>query len=159
MFPLKNKKGFLLIEVVIVVSVIAIAILASMSAAQKSKQLSEYSVQISQANFLLEEGAEIIRILRDNGWNNISVLQNNTDYYFNLINNTWSLDLNNSENLGIFTRKVNISDIYRDSVSGAISLSGNLDSGTKLISVFITWNQGGKTINKKLEFYLSNILL
>ena len=78
----KNKKlGFMLIEVLVAVSIITASTLAAMAVAQKSIVLSYRSVNTVQVSFLLEEGAEAVRILRDDFWTNISSLNTGADYY------------------------------------------------------------------------------
>lgn len=155
---LKNKKnGFLMIEVLVAVSIITASILASMVVAQKSITLSHQSVHTAQASFLLEEGAEAVKILRDNAWTNISNLNTVTDYYLVFSNNTWTLSTSPSQ-VGNFTRKIRVSNVNRDAASSDIVNSGgNLDAETKLITVSVSWNEGSRTITKTLPFYIMNI--
>lgn len=153
----KNKKlGFMMVEVLVAVSIIAACVLAGMAVAQRSILLSYRSVHTAQASFLLEEGAESVRILRDNDWLNISNLEVSTDYYLEFFNGTWILNTTPSQ-IGKFTRKINISDVYRSVSSGDISESGNLDDGTKLITVTVSWNEGNNTVVKTLQFYITDI--
>jgi type II secretory pathway component PulK len=155
----KNKKlttGFMTIEVLIGVFIITISILASMTVAQKSIYVSRQALHFSQANFLLEEGAEIVRITRDNDWNNISSLVLGTDYYplFSLDN--WSLS-STPNTVGIFTRKININNVKRDDITKDISDIGTNDDGSKLVIVTVSWIEGGTTITKTLSFYIFDI--
>lgn len=154
---LKNKKfGFMMIEVLVAVSIITASVLAAMAVAQKSISLSYRSLHTAQASFLLEEGAEAIRIMRDDDWANISNLNTVTDYYLVFSGSTWTLDTNFSQ-VDNFTRKINIANVYRDPVSGDIASSGTEDAGTKLITVTVSWNEGSNTITKTLPFYIMNI--
>jgi Tfp pilus assembly protein PilV len=151
-----RSRGFLTIEALIAICIIAGSILAAMSVAQKTISLSGKSLHHAQASFLLEEGAEATRITRDNTWANISNLSLNTNYYPTFSNGTWTLSPT-STSIGIFTRTVSLSAVNRDATSQDISVSGTLDSGTKLVTVTISWLEKGQSINKTLQFYIMNI--
>lgn len=135
---IKNKKGgSMMVEIIIATSIISISVLAAMNVAQHAIMISYRSLHTSQAAFLLEEGAENTRIARDNAWNNI-------------------VSLNSSEQIGSFTRTVVASSVNRDAVSGDIG-SGVDDIGTKLITVTVSWYEGGSLIAKTLNFYINDI--
>jgi Tfp pilus assembly protein PilV len=153
----KNNRnfGFMMIEVLVAVSIITASVLTAMAVAQKSIVLSQRSVHMTQAGFLLEEGAEAVRILRDNNWTNISNLSLNTDYYLSFNGSTWILNTTPSQ-IGKFTRKITFSGVYRDA-SGDIAEAGSLDSGTKLVTVTVTWNEGVNVVSKDLKFYILDI--
>ena len=145
-----------MVEILIAASIIVAVVLAAMAVTQKSLLLSRQSVHTAQASFILEEGAEAMRIIRDNEWNNISSLSNVTNYYLDFSGNTWTLTQTASQT-GIFTRTVNIASVSRDGSSGDINSSGSDDPGTKLITVSVSWTEGGQSIIKTLSFYLSDI--
>ena len=115
-----------------------VSILVAMAVAQKSVYVSRQAFHATQAAFLLEEGAENARIARDNAWSNVA-------------------PLNSSEQIGIFTRTVVASSASRDNTTKDISIMGTDDSGTKLITVTVSWPEGGVTITKTLQFYIMNI--
>ena len=146
----------MVIEVLIAVSIIAVSILAAMAVAQKSVQVSRQSFHATQASFLLEEGAEAVRILRDNAWTNISALSAGTNYYPVFSSGTWTLSLSPAT-IGIFTRTINLANVNRDNSSKDISVSGSDDPGTKLVTVTVSWLEGGTTVTKTLQFYIMNI--
>src|SRR5665811_1850287 len=127
-----KNKGFMTVEVLIGISIITISILASMAVAQKSIYVSRQAFHFTQANFLLEEGAEVVRIARDNNWSNISALTLGTDYYLLFSSGSWSLSSTPST-VGIFTRKINIENVNRDNITNDISGTGTVDNGTKLV--------------------------
>lgn len=152
----QSERGFMTIEVLIGVFIITISILASMAVVQKSIYISRQAVHFSQANFLLEEGVEVVRITRDNDWSNISSLILNTDYYPLFSAGSWSLSIT-PNTVGIFTRKINIANVKRDDSTKDISSIGTEDSGTKLVTVTVSWIEGGTTISKTLSFYILDI--
>jgi Tfp pilus assembly protein PilV len=133
-----QKKGFMVVEVLVAASIITISILAALAVAQKSISVSRQAFHTTQAAFLLEEGAENARIERDNTWDNVA-------------------SLNSSEQIGIFTRTVIASSVTRDNITKDISSVGTDDPGTKLITVTVSWPEGGLTVSKTLRFYIMNI--
>lgn len=148
--------GFLLVEVIIAISIIIVSVLTSMSVTQKSIFVSRQSLHISQATSLLEEGAEVMRIVRDGSWNNITSLSNGTNYYPVFMTGSWTLS-NTPSNIGIFTRKINIASVNRDATTADIAVSGIDDPGTKLVTVTVTWIEGAETLSKTLSFYIMDI--
>lgn len=150
------KKGFMTIEILVAASIITVSILAAMAVAQKSIYVSRQAFHATQAAFLLEEGAEIVRILRDNAWSNISSLTAGTNYYPAFSGGTWTLSPT-ANTVGIFTRTVVLTGVNRDNTTKDIGSAGTDDPGTKLVTVTVSWTEGGITITKTLPFYIINI--
>lgn len=152
-----NQKGFMIVEVLVAASIIAMSVLAASNVAQKSVNVSRQAFHSTQASFLLEEGAEAVRIYRDNAWSNLSGMISGTEYYPVFSGGTWTFSTTPST-VDRFTRKIVISDVYRDSSSDDIVSSGGvLDSGTKLVTITVSWLQGSNTVNKTISFYLADI--
>jgi len=154
---LKNiyQKGSLMVEVLIVVSIIIVLVLAALGVAQKSIYLARHSLHQVQAAFLLEEGAEATRVVRDNAWSGISSLGVATDYYLVFSGGTWTFSATPST-VGIFTRKVVFSSAYRDGDQN-LATSGTLDAETLLVTVTVSWPEGGQNFSKTLQFYLADL--
>ena len=117
--------------------------------------MSRQALHVSQATFLLEEGAEAVRIFRDNAWSNISSLNVGTNYY-PTFSGTWTVSTTPST-VGIFTRVITIANVNRDATSGDITTSGVNDSGTKLITITVSWTESGQAMSKTLSFYIMDI--
>lgn len=146
----------MVVEVLIATSIITVSILVATTVAQKSIYVSRQAFHTTQAAFLLEEGAEAVRIVRDNGWANISNLTVGANYYPTFSSNTWILsDVANT--MGIFNRTVTVANVNRDGEDDIISSGGVLDPGTKLITVTVSWAEGATTVTKILQFYISDI--
>ena len=146
----------MMVETLIVISIISVSIIAFMAVAQKSIFISRQSTHAVEAAFLLEESAEAVRIVRDNAWSNVSTLTLDTDYYPTFSGGTWTLSLTPNV-VGIFTRTVSVASVKRDDVTGDISTTGTDDPGTRLITVTVSWREGGDTITKTLAFYIADI--
>lgn len=145
-----------MVEVMIIVSIITITVLAMLGVADRSIFVARKTTHVAQATFLLEEGVEIVKILRDNNWTNISGLTTDTDYYPIFSSGSWSLSSTPSS-VGIFTRTINVQDVNRDAISGDISTTGNNDVGTRLVTVTVSWQEGGDTASRTLSFYIVDI--
>jgi type II secretory pathway pseudopilin PulG len=150
------NKGFLMVEVIVVISIISISMIASMAVAQKSIYVSRQAVHATEAAFLLEEGAEAVRILRDNDWANISGLTAGANYYPTFSGGTWTLS-STPNTVDIFTRTVSIADVLRDNVTQDIGPSGTNDAGTKQVNVTVSWTEGGTAVSRNLSFYIMDI--
>lgn len=151
------KKGFGIIEIVIVTTIISVAFLTMVSTASTSLRVSEKNTLRLKANFLLEEGIEAVRIMRDNDWQaNIASLATGADYFLEFNGTTWLAIANSILIDGTFERKFIINDVYRDA-NDDISSSGVLDSNTKKITVYVSWSEDGNIVTKSISFYISNI--
>lgn len=151
-----KNRGFMMVEILVAVSIITASILATMTVAQKSVYVSRQALHTTQAAFLLEEGAEAVRILRDNAWTNISSLTPATDYYLGFAGGTWTLSLT-SDTVDSFTRIVRVEPVNRDDTTKDIAVSGVNDPGTKLVMVTVSWVEGGTILTKNLQFYIMDI--
>src|SRR3989344_3633729 len=125
-----SSRGFMLIEVVVFSAIVALSVVAFTAVAQKSIYLSRQALRGAQAAFLLEEGAEVARLVRDEDWENIAGLDAETDYYPLFADNAWTLSVSPSV-VGIFTRKVNTESVNRDPSNDDIAETGTPDPGTR----------------------------
>jgi type II secretory pathway pseudopilin PulG len=152
-----SKKGFGLIEIVVGVSLLGAVLVAIGSVAQRSLVVARLSLQETQANFLLEEGTEVMRIFRDTSWVNISGLSTTTTYYLTYSSGDWATTTTLTKVDGLFTRTVNVSDVARDANDDIVKTGGTVDTGTKKITVRLDWPTGYGTTTKAVEFYLTDI--
>ena len=155
-----RERGFSLVEILVASSILTVSLLSVIVVAGQALAISHRSVNTYEAAVLLEEGAEVIRIRRDGAWTNISGLTVGTTYYpkYDISTNTWSLTTTSSDGVvGKYTRSVVLSAVTRDGSSN-IASSGTTDSGTKLVTVTVSWVENtGATVSKSLQFYILNI--
>lgn len=153
-----NIKGFGLLEIVVAISVISFSLFSVMSAVIMALRVSEGSGKNIQAAYLLEEGVETLRILRDISWqNNIANLANNVDYYFVFADGAWQATTSAPTLIDqIFERKFVLESVYRNG-SDDIAQSGSLDNGTKKAVVTVSWLTQKGTTTQSTAIYLSDI--
>jgi len=155
----KNKNsGFMIVELLVAISIVGISILAFTNVAQKSINVSRQSLDTTQSSFLLEEGAEVVRLYRDIDWDNIANMTLDTNYYiaFDTVNSTWYFTTT-PNTLEKFTRRIVFKSVNRNALTGDIATTGNNDPGTRLVIVYVSWSEGGVLLTKNLSFYISDI--
>ena len=153
----QNKGGFMMVELLVIASVLVMLIISASAVAQKGIEVSRRSLHQMQASLLLEEGAEIVRILRDNDWANISGATALSYYYASISGGTWVIS-QTPNSTGIFTRRIVFSDVYRDaSTQDIVSSGGTLDTGTKLVTVSVGWTEGTTAMEKNIKFYITDL--
>lgn len=153
-----KQSGFAMMEIVIATALISVLTLALVSVTQKSLQLSDRALKQAQASFLLEEGAEAVKTIRDAGWDSISSLTEDANYYlyFSVVDSEWSLSLTPNDVDGTFTRVVVISDAYRDA-SDDFADSGTADPNSRKVTVTVSWDGSSGQISKTLSFYMVDL--
>ncbi len=158
MFYKNKQKGFSLLEVVIGLGILSFIIFGLFSVSELSLRIIHENTKNIQAAFLLEEGIEAIRVLRDSGWQlNIQPLNSSTDYYLEFSGAIWKSTTTNLYIDNIFERKFVFSDVYRNT-DDDISDSGTLDSNAKKVTVYVSWLLPGTgTTTKSISTYLINL--
>lgn len=130
------KKGQFLIELLVTIGVASVLLPTLFTSFMVSREGRAQQDQRIQATFLLKEAQEVVRIVRDKNWTDFAV---NGTYYPAVSGSTWVL-APGSETINDFTRKIIISDTYRDSSGTIVSTGGVLDPSTKKVQVNVSWN-------------------
>lgn len=158
MFYKNKEKGFSLLEVVIGLGILSFIIFGLFSVSELSLEIIYENTKNIQAAFLLEEGIEAIKVLRDSGWqSNIQPLSPSTDYYLEFSGAIWKSTTTDLYIDNTFERKFVLSDVYRNT-DDDISDSGTLDSNAKKVTVYVSWFLPGTgTTTKNISTYLINL--
>lgn len=155
----KRSQGFGLVEVIIGASIIALAIVGMTQASQYGLQASKRVSDEQRAGFLLSEGAEAARLIRDDGFSTLSSLTASTSYYlyYNNTTNKWQATSTRQVIDSIFYRTFAVWPVYRDSNDDITTNGGTLDAGTLLIRISVAWKNFNATSTKSQDIYLTNI--
>ena len=154
----KNSAGFTLLEVVVATSIITVSLLSLVSVATVSFAVADEATKKIQASFLLEEGIEIMRVLRDSGWTaNVETLTDGVSYHFEFSADNWRATSTNEIIDGFFERSFVLEGVYRDSNDDITTAGGTLDSYTKKITVSVSWPTRRGTSTESVSTYLTNI--
>lgn len=149
----------MLVEILVASAMLTLVLLSVDLYYKKVLDVSENTTRHIQSGFLLEEGIEALKLLRDQSWNTkIAALTVGTTYYLSWTGTTWSAVTTTQRVENIFYRTFVLSDVYRDG-SDNIASSGTLDPGTKKVSMSVAWRyQGGNaTTTESAETYITNL--
>ena len=153
----RKKRGFGLIEIVIGSAIISIGILAVSTSYTTYVQYAFSNQKNVEAIYIIEEGIEAMKFLRDRGWSgNIAPLSTATTYYLTFNGSYWATTTSPQYIDGQFLRSINLGDVNRDA-NDHISASGTLDPNTKKITSTVSYWQGHSTTTRSISTYISNI--
>ena len=156
-YQLKTNLGFGLVEVVVGVSLIFITLVGLVSTYGLFLKVALKNTAKIQASYLVEEGLEAMRSIRDEDWDtNVAVLSLGVEYGFTFDGSQWTLDTTPTLIDGLFYRTLNVAEVFRDGNSD-IAPTGVSDPNTKLFTVSVSWLEGSATTTKSISAYLSNI--
>ena len=153
----KNNRGFGLVEIIVGLSILAVSFFTLVLVGRNVTKLSFSTTKGLQAAFLLEEGTEVVRSIRDRGWNaNLSALSGTTSFAFDTANSRWTVTTTPEIIDGIFYRSVAISPVSRDFSDDIVLSGGTPDPGTKKITVVVSWKTNLATTSLSASTYLTN---
>lgn len=163
-FSKKNKKvnlsfigqiGFGMVEVVIASAIMGAVTVSVISVYHSLANISLQNTPHIQATFLLEEGVEAVKVMRDTSWSNIASSTLATPYYLKWepVSGTWvattSLQL-----VDIFTRSLVFSEVERDGDFNIITNGGTVDPNSRKVTVEVAWPSDEGTTTKSVETYI-----
>lgn len=151
-------RGFGILEIVIALALISLSLFALVNVLAIASRAVDESIHQDQAAFLLEEGFEAAKIIRDSGWSNISFLALNTPYYLVFSGGAWQFTATPQTIDGIFQRTVVFGPVFRDE-NDNIAASGTEDVNSRKITIGVSWNERGVARNIEAVSYITNLFL
>lgn len=158
------KRGFGLVEIVIASAIISATIFSLVYVFVIATRLEAQASNKIRANFLAEEGLEVLRLLRDASWSSyLAPLNTSTTYYlsFNAAASAWSIVTTNPGQIdGLFSRKITLENVSRAPLTDDIEATYNAandDPDTKKINVEVSWNERGLASEIIVSTYLADI--
>ena len=121
-----------------------------------SLSVASETTNVVQASFLLEEGVEAVRILRDSSWSNINNLTKGVPYYLEFSGSKWGTTTTSTYIDGKFERSFVVDSVRRD-INDDISSSGITDQNSNKVSVFVSCFGTNGTTTQEIIFYITNI--
>ena len=154
----KHAEGLGALEVIVGVAIITFALLGIVASYNRFIASTTRNTREIQAAYLLAEGIEAMRSLRDEGWtSSIAVLSPGVSYHLALSGLVWTSTLTPAVFIdGVFDRTVIVENVLRD-VNDDIAVLGTADPNTRKITVTVAWFLGKATSTRQVATYLTNI--
>jgi len=136
--PKKYFLGFGLVEVLIGVSLVTVIGVYVGITVSQSVQVRNEIIDNTNKVYLAEEGYEIIRLLRDENWSNLSSLSLNTPYHLQVATTTLAIGGSSEIIDNKYSRNFLVQSVYRDG-SGNIVASTTSGSAvdTDTLNIFV----------------------
>jgi Tfp pilus assembly protein PilV len=157
----KNQAGSLLIEVLVATSIIATSMIASIGVFGMMAHLAYRNTARLQASFLVEEGIEALKTVRNDSWSSkISPLTLNRQYYLYWLNSRWNISTTSTLVDDQFARYFVLSSVYRDSNFNIVSSTtpgATIDTDMREVRMVADWTDEAGTSTKSITTYLYNL--
>lgn len=145
-------------EIVVASGIIAVALSILLAGFALGLRIFRAQAEAREAVLIAEEGAEIVRFLRDADWtDNIVSLTAGTNYYAESSGTTWMLTTTDPGSVqGKYTRTIVFELVYRD--GSDIAPSGTEDIDARSFTITVTWTGTFGQRSVVLQGYVMNIL-
>lgn len=153
------QKGFSLIEIVLGIGMLTVSLVSITSYYKKVLDVSNDTTRHIQSGFLLEEGLESVKMLRDQSWSTkIASLSTTTSYYLYWSGTQWTATTTSQLVENTFVRSFKLTDVKRDA-NDDIANVGTYDPGTKKLTVYVAWSHKGtkNVATDTAETYVTNL--
>lgn len=156
----KYSGGVGLIEIIVGTTIVSLSMVGLITAFNLFFRAGLANTEKIQAVYILEEGVEAFRYIRDDGWSaNIATLSKDVPYYLELGPSSWEATTTALLIDNVFDRTVTVYDVYRrDSDSDIVASTSpdakTLDPDTVKISASVVWGEN----EVKTTTYFTNIL-
>ena len=152
-----TQRGFGIVEIVIGTAILSLVYISLYSFFYSASKMARQTSEVTQVGFLLDEGIEVVKLLRDEGWTaNIAPQIVGNEYVLNFSAMKWEITTGEDIIDSIYYRTVIFNDVYRD-INDDIAVAGALDPGTKKLSVEVEWWNGKTTSTESVSTYITDI--
>lgn len=151
-----RQAGVTLVEVVIGISIIAIAVVAIGYSVTQYVEARAALLNDAKGAYLAEEGYEIIRAIRDTDWNTIEALTIGTTYYLDV--STTTIAITNTPEIidTTFNRSFVVQHVYRnasDDIVISTTPGATVDDGSREVEITV----GGPNGTSTFEAIITNV--
>jgi prepilin-type N-terminal cleavage/methylation domain-containing protein len=146
----RHARGFTAVEVLIGVALASVILIFAANTVALFINAGRVVSEKTKALYLVEEGLELIRFVRDESWSTISSLSTSGTHYLGI---TTSLITTTTtpEIIGGFRRSFTIQNVYRNTTTSDIVASttgGSVaDTSSKYITLSVAWGNPTTTIS------------
>lgn len=132
---IKNSQGQALVELLVVIGLSTIFLPTLAAVLIASRQGEAQQEKRTEAVALLRETEEVIRVVREKGWDQFAV---NGTFHPQITGNTWSF-APGFDTVNGLTRQLVISDVRRDANGVVVQNGGTIDPSTKKVDITVSW--------------------
>lgn len=156
-----NSRGISIIEILVVIFIIAVSLSGLLGLVSLSLGASTSIKQNAKANSLAQETMEAIRNFRDGTtWDvdGLASLATMSFYYPEKSGDTpakWQM-VSGQEQIDGFTRKFALHQVERDANGNIVESGGVDDPDTRKATVFISWEEKGRSHQISISTYFTN---
>lgn len=151
----KKESAQSLVEVVIAISLVSIVFTGSWQILHDSFMSIHQELTATKAHYLVVEGLEGVRSIRDEDWN---VITDGTWHFsYDAENGIVNLEAG-AEDVGAFSRRMEVSSVRRNTDTGKITEdpTWDFDPDTKLVEVIVQWYYKESLRTDMESIYLTN---
>lgn len=153
-----NSKGVGIIEIIVVVAIAGIALFGISGVSSYALGVMNDRKALLEASYLVEEGIEAARSVRDESWSsNIAGLTMGANYYPVVSGSKWILSATNPGLInGRYARRAVFENVNRDGSDNIVTSGGTLDANTKKVTVYVGWPSRSGTQEINIVTYVTN---
>jgi Tfp pilus assembly protein PilV len=156
MSPIRTRAGTGMVEVIMAAAIMGIVLITVINVYHSLATMSLQNTSKIQTTFLLEEGVEALRVMRDSGWNTyIAPLTVGRTYYLKFQGGLW-VATTTTQVIDDYTRSFVLADVNRDGSFNITTSGGSADANSRKATVTITWDDKNGTTTKTVDTYLFN---
>lgn len=149
-----KQSGVTLVEVLVGISIVAVTLIAIGFGVNAYVEARRELITETKSTYLVEEGYEIIRAIRDNDWNTLEALTTGTTYYLAVA--TTTIAISNSPEIidSNYRRSFVPQAVYRngsDDIVTSTTPGATIDDGSRQIDVSVAGPNGTTTLSAILS--------
>lgn len=144
-----KQRGIAAVEMLVGIGIVALILVFTTHAIMRFINTGNDIAEKTQALYLAEEALEVVRFLRDDNWDTISDLTNDTAHYLDIDSGAISIT-GTPEIIEGFKRSFYISDVYRDnndSIVASTTVGSSADTSSKYVTAVISWGTPTSTVS------------
>jgi hypothetical protein len=134
-----HRSGQLLIELLLAISIASIVLPTLFSMVIASREGNAQQEQRVKASALARETEEVVRSVREIGWDQFALYPLQTPLKIQRQGNVWSL-VPGTETVQGFTRTIRIESVNRDATGAVVTTGGTLDPSSRKILNEVSWS-------------------
>lgn len=149
-----KQSGVTLIEVIVGISIVAVTLIAIGFGVNAYVEARRELITETKSSYLIEEGYEIIRAIRDNNWNTIEALTTGTTHYLTVSTTTLAVSTTPEIIDTTYRRSFVVRAVYRNASSDIVpssSTGATVDAGSRQIDVSVAGPTGTTTLSAILS--------